>query len=265
MILPEFLYPHRLVDRHFAGGNSAFGERRLWRHLPRCQPCRERYRSHSLLESLDGEAAGATRARDRMGRSLFAESRRPRWLLSGGVAVVLAGATALLLVRRPVLQDDGNFVARGGRMGPASAASVSLSIFRLPSGGGKPQPAGGSIGADDGLVFAYSNPTSRGRRYLMVLATAATGQVFWYWPAWTDPAAAPAAVPIQAGDAPVELTESVRHQLSPGTLQVVGLFCDQPLTVKDVEAALSGGDSRAPALDDLGCDLWRQPLEVTGR
>ena len=262
MSLRDYLEPHRLVDRHFAGGNSAFGERRLWRHLPRCQPCRERYRAHSLLESLDGEAAAETRARERVGRSLFPEYRRFRWLLSGGLAVALAGAAALLVVRRPVLQDDGNFVARGGRMG---TASVSLSIFRLPSGGGKPQPAGGSIGPDDGLVFAYSNPTSRGRRYLMVLATTGSGQVFWYWPAWTDPAAAPTAVPIQAGDASVELTESVRHQLSPGTLQVVGLFCDQPLTVKDVEAALSGGDSRAPALDDLGCDVWRQPLEVTGR
>ena len=264
--IADLIAPHALVDRHFSGTTSAFGERRLWRHLPRCERCRERYRVQSLIESLEeaqpDRLGGERLARDRLARSVFPPSPpMSTWALaSGGLALAVAGLAVLVLLPDRQLPE---FQVRGGTgsepSGAGAARAVSLQVFRLPAAGGGPVPVGGAIGAGDALAFAYRNPAASGRRYLMVFASDAAGRVFWYWPAWTDPATVPAAVPIQVSEAPVELTESVRHRLAPGSLQVVGLFCDRPFTVKEVEAALTR-DARA--LDPLGCDVWREPLEV---
>jgi hypothetical protein len=250
---------HALVDRHFAGTTGGLGERRLWRHLPRCPRCRERYRAQALLETLGD--AGEVRARQRLHRSVFGVSRPPV-RLAGGLLLGLAAAAALLLVRWPQDEIQDEFHARGGE-GPAAEAFPDVELFRQTPGSApadrKVTRVSGQIRAGDALAFAYRNPPERGRRYLMIFATDAAGRVFWYWPAWTDPASTPAAIPIQVSGRAVELAESVRHTLGGGTVRVVALFCDQAFTVKDVEAAL-GRDARA--LDPLGCDVWQQPLEV---
>jgi hypothetical protein len=266
---------HALVDRHFAGTTGGLGERRMWRHLPRCARCRARYRAQSLLETLgqldeggDAAGAGAVHARQRLHRSVFGVSRPPV-RLAGGVLLGLAAATALLLVRwRPQDEHHDGFQARGGLNAvaepfPATEPFPDVELFRQVPGTAPADRVvtrvSGQIRAGDALAFAYRNPPERGRRYLMIFATDAAGRVFWYWPAWTDPASTPAAIPIQVSGAAVELAESVRHRLGTGTVRVVALFCDQAFTVKDVEAALAR-DARA--LDPLGCDLWQQPLEV---
>jgi hypothetical protein len=253
---------HGLVDGHFAGTISAGGERRLWRHLPRCGRCRERYRAHALIESMDPH--GETHARTRLGRMLFAAPVRRvgrAAVLTGALAAAMAGLMLVVVLRSPGLMDGGEFVARGVVGGPAGP---SLTLYRVPAGG-KPERAGSVVRADEALAFAYGNPQTGDRpaaRYLMVFAHDEGGRVFWYWPAWTDPAAPPRALPITptAAGQGTELGESVRQPLAPGKLTVVGLFCGRALDVVTVEAALAGG---ARALGDLGCQIWREPVEVT--
>src|SRR3954471_19028627 len=57
------LYEDRLVDAHFGGSSSPAQDRRLWRHLPRCERCRARYRNHALLESLEHDNVERARVR----------------------------------------------------------------------------------------------------------------------------------------------------------------------------------------------------------
>jgi hypothetical protein len=262
---------HGLVDGHFAGRTSALGERRLWRHLPRCGRCRERYRAHALIESMDPQ--GEAQARARLGRLLFAADTRRvgRGVLAGAwMAAAVAGLALVVWLRpqgEPAGVADHGYTARGaGVAGAEGAPGPALTLYQVGAAGGL-RRAGAVVQAADGLAFAYSNPEAADRpaaRFLMVLAHDGGGRVFWYWPAWTDPAAPPRALPIAATAAGqiTELGEAVRQPLAPGRLTVMGLFCGRELDVLTVEAALAGGPRALQALEDLGCRIWREPVEV---
>jgi hypothetical protein len=101
---------------------------------------------------------------------------------------------------------------------------------------------GPTMRRDDALGFSYRNLPGSSARALMVYAQDTAGRFFWFYPAWNDPAAPPAAVPIGVSNAPVQLDEAVRHELSPGPLTIHALFLDAPVSVLDVEA----GQVRAP-------------------
>jgi hypothetical protein len=235
---------HALVDRHFAGSASASEDRRMWRHLPGCERCRKRYRALTLLESLDGD--GGERARQRMARAVFAPAP-PRRTIALLAAV---GAAALVLL---VALPRDRFRARGGEEIPV-ASQPALAIFRVPPGG-TPERVGAVVRAGDALAFSYVNPA--GAPYLLVFASDEAGHIYWFWPAWTAAASDPAALPIQASAAPVELAEAVRHPLGPGRLTVHALFARQPYHVRAVETALVSG-----GLGTLEGVLVSQPLEV---
>lgn len=246
------LSAHGLVDRHFAGQNGRWAERRLWRHLRGCARCRTSYRAHEMLEALapGGEAA----ARERLARGVFAP--RPRPLVFAGA---LAAAAALVLIvprLRPAVRPGDDFVARGGA---ADAGGPAVTLYRVPASGA-PQRAGAVIHADDALAFAYTNP-GPAARYLMIFARDPAGRVYWYHPAWRDPAARPTAVPITPADRPVELGESVRHPLAPGPLTLTALFCDVAHDVVTVEAAARRGQPNDDGLRALG-RVVHERLEV---
>lgn len=101
---------------------------------------------------------------------------------------------------------------------------------------------GPTMRRDDALGFSYRNLPGSSARALMVYAQDTSGRFFWFYPAWNDPAAPPGAVPIGVSNAPVQLDEAVRHELSPGPLTIHALFLDAPVSVLDVEA----GSVRAP-------------------
>jgi hypothetical protein len=237
--------PHSLVDRHFAGAGSPRADRRLFGHLRTCDRCRARYRARTLLEEMEG--APVTRSRTRLARGLFAPPRPVRpWMF----AALTAAVAVTLFLGRP----DRGFQARGG----GSAVRPALTLYRLGAGGA-PERTGAVIKAGDALAFSYLNPTRRPHSHLMVLATDAGKRVFWFWPAWQDPGANPTAVPILPGDAPVELGEAVRQPLAPGVVTVTALFCDRPVTVREVETALAAGE---PGLAALGGERWVEQVEV---
>jgi hypothetical protein len=258
---------HALVDRHFAGGGAAAA--RMFRHLRRCESCRARYRAHALLETLAPD--GEVRARDRLAGELFggatAAAAAPGWLawlrrrfwLAGLGTALAAGAAALVLVAIRTPGESAHFGARGI---PAAGVAPALVLYRVAAGG-PAERAGAVVKAGEALVFSYVNPPSGAARapsHLLVFAHDDQRRVFWYWPAWQDPAANPAALPIGASAAPVELGEAIRHPLSPGPLTVVGLFSDRPITVREVEATLA---ARGPdGLAALGGQLWTERVEV---
>jgi hypothetical protein len=231
---------HALVDRHFAGAGSPRADRRLFGHLRSCEPCRARYRAHSLLEELGGDLGRA-----RLARGLFAPRRpvRPLW-----VAAFAAAALLIVFVRR----DRPEFQARGG----LAQLRPTVTLYRLGAAGAV-ERTGAVIRAGDAIAFSYVNPSARPHSHLMVLATDDQGRVYWFWPAWQDPAGNPTAVPIRAGDTPVELGEAVRQPLAPGLITVTALFCDRPVTVREAEAALAAGD-----LSALGGERWTERVEV---
>jgi hypothetical protein len=104
------------------------------------------------------------------------------------------------------------------------------------------------VHAGEALAFAYTNPTDAPYARLMIFAHDDAGHVFWYWPAWRDPSASPAAIPISAAAAPVELGEAVKHPLPAGPLTLTALFTNQPYDVHQVEAAVAGGAAALAAL-----------------
>jgi len=60
----------------------------------------------------------------------------------------------------------------------------------------------------------------------------------WYQPAWTDAHDNPVGIAIAADDAVHEIPQAVTHRFRGRRVQLFGLFGDQDLTVRDVEAAV---------------------------
>jgi hypothetical protein len=243
-----------LVDRHFAGSISPPDERRLREHLPGCARCRERYERHLLLAKLDPSAPDA---RTRLGRGLGLEARPPStpWRL---VLVPLAVAClALFMVRLPWGPSaDSGFTPRGAGN---AVVDAKLLVYAVEPGG-HTTLLGPSLHATQELAFAFRNPD--GHRYLMVFARDAEGRVYWYHPSWTEPAADPLAIPIQASKEARELPEAISHPLTPGPLSLHAVFLDAPLSVRQMEALLPKDgalEDRLPA----GADATVIQLQVT--
>lgn len=229
----------RSVDAHFGGAITPEEEQRLRAHLPGCARCSKRYERRLLLASLDPEAPAPV---DRLAHALGIAAReatpqtRRGSRLSGAVLVLAAAAAALLLVwTRP--SPDAGFASRGG----AATDAEEIFVYRSRPGGA-PTPAAGRIARGDELAFAYANPAKKAQ--LLVFGIDEHGHVFWYHPAWTDPAQDPASIAIEGGPARRELREAIGQDLDGAKLEIHGLFLDAPLTVKALERSLEG--RRAP-------------------
>jgi hypothetical protein len=245
-----------LVDAHFGRrGLPPRRERALREHLPGCATCRARYERHLLLAEVDRSIPTAQERLAR-GLGLSAAPRARTWPMPLGLALALS-LGALVLVPRlgtPPTADEG-FTPRGGAEAHAPVARPpALEVYRVRDG--KSEPTEGSVRADDELAFAYRNPD--GLPFLMVFATDAAGQVYWYYPSWTEPDHSPTSVPARRGEHPLELPDAIRHPLPPGPLVLHALFTRAPLSVHEVEARLA---QQAPLAGE-GEHLTRLPLQV---
>ncbi len=116
--------------------------------------------------------------------------------------------------------------------------------------------------ADDALLFTIHNRPESPYRYAMIFGFDDRGEIYWYYPAYTDAAEDPVSIPAPASDQPIALEEAVRHRLHPGWLRVVGLFSRSPLDVRSVEATVA----RAVAEHGGVKDVDRVPTsEVSGQ
>jgi hypothetical protein len=246
----------RLVDGHFAKGLSLADEARLRGHLPTCTACREAYASYLVAERL----APKTRTpRERLAVALglppdgeYPPRRGFRWAI--GTASV-AGALALLLVLTTRTQPGSGMVSRGKSID--TLESLEVAVFRV-KGERESMRVKGQVSRDDQLAFAYRNEL--GKSFLMIFAIDGAGQTFWYYPAWTDPADNPRAVPITKQVGLKELPEAVRHALRGSSLTVHALFMDKALDARTVEARVAQGEFAADA--DAGEVLRTLVFEV---
>jgi hypothetical protein len=228
----------RFVDAHFEGMISRLDESEMRGHLDSCDACRARYRRRLLIAKLDPEALPAE---ERIGRGLGLrrEEKRQgdRWLLLG--LVVAAAAALFLFVRAPGTDSfaaRGGLGSRAGRAGEEATGHASpVHIYRVPSSGA-PRPLEGPLGRDEELAFAYENQDDK--PYLMVFGVNERGDVYWFYPAWTDPSASPTAIPAVRGTAVSTLPEAIRHHFAGSRLEVHALFVDSPLHTREVEASL---------------------------
>ena len=80
---------------------------------------------------------------------------------------------------------------------------------------------------------------------LLVFGVDEYRNVYWYYPAWTDPAANPVAVTISDQPGQYELGEAISHKLKGRSLTIYGIFIEEAISVRRVEDMVSG----MPALD----------------
>jgi hypothetical protein len=239
-----------LVDQYFEGALGAGELRRVFDRIWRCGKCRRRYERHLLFERVRPQ--GGEPATDRLWRSIAASAgipgpatenrsarpagrRRAPGLLV--LATALAGAAAILVPlypRLPTTPTRTEPVARGPLDQPAAPPSVHLYRTR----GGKSAPVEGELHSDDGVLVAYSNP-STDLGFLMVFGVDSRGGIHWYYPGYEHLGENPAAVPIRTGALGVELGEEVRHDLPVGELRMFSLFLPQPRHVLEIESLVA--------------------------
>ncbi|MBK8480658.1 MAG: hypothetical protein IPL40_05725 [Proteobacteria bacterium] len=248
----------RMIDRHFAGGLGPSAERALRAELPDHPAARAYYERRQLLARLDPRALGGEERLARgLGLAVPRHRRRPLLLWGAVSAAAAASLVALLISQRlPLMTGGGGQRAAGDRAESFTARGVSaappaLEIFAIVAGA-RSTPVRDGLAADAELAFAYRNPGQRA--YLLLFAVDAQRRVYWYYPAWGDPQADPAAVPISRAAGLHELGEAIAHRYHGPTLAIHALFSDIRLTVRTVEAALARaprGVDRALALPEV--------------
>jgi hypothetical protein len=260
-LLSTLFSRHADVAAHFSGVTTPKADRDLFAHVKTCARCREEYRTYALLEAM--EPGGEERARARLARGVFQTApAAKRGAYAGGLVLAFACLALVFTFGR----QPATFTERGGA--GTSSDEPSLAIYRVPRDAehpevlapGQTQRAGNLVHAGESLAFSYTNPQQAGAGYLMVFGRDAAGRVYWFWPAWNEATQDPGSVSISTSAAPVELTEAVRHPLSPGPLTIVGLFTPKPLHVHEVEAALAKGWDGLQAFEG---HIWTETLEVS--
>jgi hypothetical protein len=240
---------------HFAGTISPRAERKLRFHLAECASCRDEYEKYLVLAEIDPAALSAE---ERIGRGLGVRSRPARIAvpLLASAATVCAVALALafpLGVGDPGVADEG-FAPRG-----AVQASDELVVYRIRAGE-KPERAPRRMRRTDELAFAFTNPS--GFAYLMVFGVDLENRVHWYHPAWSDPNAAPRAIPIAKGAALHELPEAIAHELKGPTLHLFAVFSNEPFDVREIEGSLAADEPGSPEVMLPGVLVRRFRIEV---
>jgi hypothetical protein len=229
---------HSLVDRHFRRGLGRRAEAALREHLRGCVSCRDRYERRLLLAELDPRRPSA---QARLGRALGL--RRPLAWRSPPLMVLAAAVTAALVAwwaSRPEPPATATFAARG-----AADGAPRVIMYRLRPGS-SPAIVADAIDETDELAFAYENPS--GWKHLVIFGVDEHRHVYWYHPAWLDPADDPSAIAIEGGPVRHELPEAIRHRLDGHQLRVYAVFsADQP-TVRQMEAAVMAAPPLAAAL-----------------
>jgi hypothetical protein len=255
----------RQIDRYFAGSLSPHAVAEMFRRVWRCGACRARYERHLLHERALPD--GDTHRNERLWRSIVAsassEARAVTALLPEprvqrrtfrpailGGAGALAGVLVVLLVGARV-KTVPEPVERGTTA--EETAAPSMHLFRSV-GEHHTESVAETIHADDGILFAYSNP-GPDLSYLMVFAVDVEGGVHWYYPAYDGPGQNPPAQGIRTRALGVELGEEIRQMLPVGPLRMFSLFLRRPLRVEEVEAlvleAWRSADKSVTSLEKL--------------
>jgi len=150
-----------------------------------------------------------------------------------------AAAAAVLIIMPPAQQtdDSSEFRAKSAQLTKPDAF-VGVTPYRMHED--QPVFLDQELGADEALVFSYSNRGEASAEHLMIFAVDAGNEVHWYYPAYTEEGTNPASIPIVPDAEKIELPEQVRHQLKPGPMAIYALFTHKPLHVSEVEGLIEG-------------------------
>lgn len=244
----------RLVVKHFKGATSPRRERALRAHLEACARCRAFYDQVAGVSSLDPSSPSR---RERLARGLgFTVEAKGRGSWRFFALAVMAACGVMLFVgpwRHPEraereASEESGFVARG------SAVPATSDLVVFAARGGRPTTLRDTFHASDELAFGYRNADRKAA--LMIFSIDEHGHVYWYHPAWNDPATNPAAIPISREPGWHELPVAVAHDYDGGRMVIHALFTDLPLTVRQVEQAVASRprDSSLRALDVRSLD-----------
>ena len=231
------LHHRREIDRYFRGELEKEATARMLARLWDCPRCRARYDRNLLFEQVCPDAERG--AADRLWRSIEESAdaalkpvvapAKVRWRRPLSALLLLGASAAAIMVL--FARTTSEPVPRG-RPG-ATAREPAVFLYRS-TGGHKAEAITRRVRPDDGVLVAYSNPTTD-LKYLLVFAANERGDVYWYYPAYEKVDDDPAAVPIRTQAQAVELGEEIRHELKPGPLRMFAVFLSRPWRVRDVE------------------------------
>ena len=227
-------------------------------HMAGCEECRVLYAALALAQ---GGESTAQRHR-RLEAALFGPAdEAPAPSLTRRLAPWAGAAAALavvLVLALPMLSRSPYDARSAG--GDESSRFVSVSCYQHLSAD-QYQPVKDAISRRGALAFSYTNHSREGFDRLLLFGVDDRFTVYWFYPAWTDPARTPTAYPIRGG-ADQRLPDEVTHQYAGQWLRVFALFTlDRSLSVQDVEQAVQRAQNHDASLRELD----RIPLDHTGQ
>lgn len=227
----------QLVRAHFALAGTPAEERTMRAHLPTCAECSRAYK-RQLWFSRWRPGAPSPRERLAAGLGLPNAPGADRWRRFVPVLLALGAVSLVVLFS----SESVGFQPRGTGLAPAVASR--LLVYQRVNGAWEERLT--TLAGSEPLALAYVGEAKR--RFLMVWATSGD-QVWWYFPAWVDPAENPRSIEVnEAGR--FELPDAVTQPLPPGPVRLVALFSEHPHTVKEVEALLRQTPRPVPLVAD---------------
>lgn len=212
------------LDRWMAGELGSVEAEEVRAHVAGCARC------GSAVESLRGAREGA---RLPPLRAVPTPARPARLRRLVTVAAGLAAAAGVVLVLRPHAPADRT---KGARVGLAMYVRHGEEV-RLAG-------PGEAVAPGDAVRFAVTTPEPA---WVAVLSLDPAGRASVYFPEGSH-----AARIAPGADVPLPL--ATRLDATVGEERVLGLFCDRPIELEPVRAALeSGADGAAPE----GCQVTR--------
>ena len=185
-----------------------------------CLLCREQ------VDALQQEGAQAPAAVT----ALRPTSRIPA---SGVVGLLAASVAFAMIVVDWRAEPEPTWTARGsdGQGNVAWDATFWVGTRALSSGDAISPRARVRVRIEAGALDQY---------FMLAFAVDGAGRVYWYYPAWQDPANDPLAVPLDRRAANGGLVnEAVEHELHPGPLRISVVVSRRRLSVRTVEKMIA--------------------------
>ncbi len=161
--------------------------------------------------------------------------RRALWWSAAAVATA-AAAVAVALVVAPKRSGDPAEPRAKGAVVAAGDPDRWVGIA-LTTPDGTPVDEGLPRGE---LVVRYTNLGPHPYSHLMVFAFDPFGDVRWFYPAWQDAEANPAAIAIEPGVADRVLPDAIEHSFPRGGVVICGLFLRRAASVREIERMIAG-------------------------
>jgi hypothetical protein len=201
-------------------------------HVAGCARCQSLLNDIGMLTEAIHDAAPAP-ADEILIQDILKRTRPQRkpsrpWILFMAVA-----AAAIVLVLPYAQRNTAEFLPRG-QASQQPDRWVSIEVLHATKVH-KLEPVRGSLSSVAALAFSYMRKPEEPYRYLMIFGLGAQGQVYWYFPAYTEKGGNPCSIELADKVAEGLLPDQVEHELAPGPFRIHAIFSMRPYCVADVE------------------------------